>query len=215
MFISKQKIVFTIDYLNPQSNLMIDNRKKLKFLDKKQNESVPVDLNIDSRTMTLQILFETLYASKGLNKIESIAEDLLRRPSFIDLGPRLFKAIINPYSNAQANELSAYNMQREKLNNLKNLIEKQNSNSSKLKYGISSWLIRVNIIELKYFDIYFQNENFNNENIYFSIQIGDKTYKTSKRSIKNLVFNEVDLFKSYISKLKLSKIVQSETAFQI
>ena len=193
-YLLKQKIVFTIDYLNPQSNLMIDNRKKLKFLDKKPKENVPPDLNVDSRTMTLQILFETLYASKGLNKIESIADDLLRRPSFIDLGPRLCKALINPYNSAQPNELSPYSMQREKINNLKNLIEKQNSNSSKLKYGISSWLIRVNIIELKYFDVYFQNENLNNENIYFAIQICDKIYKTCKKSIKNLVFNEVKFF---------------------
>lgn len=64
----------------------------------------------------------------------------------------------------------------------------------------TSWLIRVNIIELRYIAAH-------DESVYLTVQIGDRIFRTSSKSCGQLQYNE--LFKYEIENMETMKVMNS------
>lgn len=64
----------------------------------------------------------------------------------------------------------------------------------------TSWLVRVNIIELKYIAAH-------DGSVYLTVQIGDRIFRTSSKSCGQLQFNE--LFKYEIENMETMKVMNS------
>ncbi len=171
-------------------------KKKISFEgDKIQNENwrnlqliyESIYENIDSNKRTLEILsYFKVYTMESNSQVTSQLNETkhYKRQSVIAM---------NPISLEMANIPELYRVDFLK----KNLIEKQLMNLSRLSNAISSWLIRVNIIELRYFEMLNQTQSqiaLQPVAIYLTVQIGNKTFKSSVKPLKSLIFNEVFVF---------------------
>ncbi len=82
---------------------------------------------------------------------------------------------------------------------------KQRSNSLEKNYNkfinsVTSWLIRVNIIELR-------NVSGQNENVYLTVNVGDKLFRTRAKPINNTVLKYDELFRHKLENIETYEVL--------
>ena len=93
-----------------------------------------------------------------------------------------------PRTDTKIDQLTLHLIQNKALKEIRRL---DSLSSTRIRHRLTSWLIRVNVIEIKYVQA-------QHEDLYLTVQIGNRTFWTSTKPKGEVQFNEVQQTHSHL-----------------